>query len=460
MNSYPHPSLWWETLPTGLAHANRPALVGDLDVDVAIVGAGFTGLWTAYYLQERNPALRIAIIEAQVAGFGASGRNGGWCSALFPTGMDKLARIFGRDRALAMQDAMHSTVTEIERVIAKERIDCDWQLGGTLVLARSVVQLEAAQSEIDDWRSWGYGESDYALLDEKQTRARAQATHLLGATWTPHCAALHPAKLVRSLANLVESRGVQIYENTQALEISPHSVATSNGTVSATYVVRATEGYTAKLAGHKRDVAPIYSLMIATEPLSESVWEEIGLSNRETFSDYRNVIIYGQRTADNRLAFGGRGAPYHFGSQIDQRFDVHPQVHAALHATLIEMFPVIAGTKITHSWGGSLGVARDWMASCGLEESTGLAWAGGYVGDGVGTSNLAGRTLADLITGTHSELTDLPWVNHKSRKWEPEPLRWLGINLGLKAMTFADRTELRSHKRSHLAHFANRFIGH
>jgi len=460
MSNYPHSSLWWDTLQESLKQANRPALDGDLDVDVAIVGAGFTGLWTAYYLQGRNPSLRIAIVEAQVAGFGASGRNGGWCSALFPTGIDKLARMFGRDKALAMQDAMHATVHEVERVITKEHIDCEWQRGGTLVLARSQVQLEAAHSEIADWRLWGYGESDYILLNAQLASARAKATKVLGATWTPHCAALHPAKLVRSLANLVESRGVKIYENTQALKISPHAVATSNGVVSAAYVVRATEGYTAQLAGHKRDVAPIYSLMIATEPLSESMWDEIGLSNRETFSDYRNVIIYGQRTADNRLAFGGRGAPYHFGSQIDQRFDLHPQVHAALYATLIEMFPVIAGTKITHSWGGSLGVARDWMASCGLEKSTGLAWAGGYVGDGVGTSNLAGRTLADLITGTDSDLTELPWVNHKSRKWEPEPLRWLGINLGLKAMTIADRTELRSRKRSRLAHFANRFIGH
>lgn len=460
MTDYPHASLWWDTLPDELKHAHRPPLEHDLDVDVALVGAGFTGLWTAYYLNEQNPALRIAIIDAHVAGFGASGRNGGWCSALFPTGIDKLARVFGRDQALAMQEAMHGTVTEVETVIAKEGIECDWVRGGSLVLARSELQRQSARAEIDGWRSWGYGESDYAYLDAEQTKQRIHATHTVGATWTPHCAVIHPAKLVRSLANLVESRGVKIYENTQALTISPHSVQTTNGRIHADIVVRATEGYTARIPGHRRDVAPIYSLMIATEPLSEEVWQQIGLTHRETFSDYRNVIIYGQRTSDNRLAFGGRGAPYHFASRIEPRFDLQTQVHQALHQTLKDMFPVLKESRITHSWGGSLGVARDWMASCGLDRSTGLAWAGGYVGDGVGTSNLAGRTLADLICKTDSPLTALPWVNHDSRKWEPEPLRWLGINLGLKAMTVADHTERRSGKPSRIAQFAHTFVGH
>ena len=460
MTDYPHSSLWWDTLPAGLKQAHRPHFKHDLNVDVAIVGAGFTGLWTAYYLQERNPNLRIAIVEAEVAGFGASGRNGGWCSALFPTGIDKLARKFGRDSAVAMQDAMHATVTEVERVIEHESIECDWQRGGTLILARSELQRESALAEIADWRSWSYGESDYAFLNQEQAHQRTGATDVVGATWTPHCAVMHPAKLVRSLANLVESRGAAIYEQTRALDIQPHAVTTTQGTISAKFVVRATEGYTAQLAGHQRDVAPIYSLMIATEPLDAEMWEHIGLANREAFSDYRNLIIYGQRTADDRLAFGGRGAPYHFGSRINPSFDLHSQVHEALRATLVDMFPILEDSKITHSWGGSLGVARDWMASCGLDPKTGLAWAGGYVGDGVGTSNLAGRTLADLITDTDSALTKLPWVNHHSRKWEPEPLRWLGINLGLKAMTLADQTEYRTGKPSRLAQAAQRFIGH
>ena len=163
--------------------------------------------------------------------------------------------------------------------------------------------------------------------------------------------------------------------------------------------MRATEGYTPRLPGLERDIVPVYSLMIATEPLPEATWAEIGLAERETFADFRHLIIYGQRTADGRLVFGGRGAPYHFGSRISPASDFVPSVFAALRTALVELFPVLADAAITHSWGGPLGLARDWHASVGLDVDTGLAWAGGYVGDGVSTTNLAGRTLADLIGG-------------------------------------------------------------
>jgi opacity protein-like surface antigen len=172
--------------------------------------------------------------------------------------------------------------------------------------------------------------------------------------------------------------------------------------------------------------------MMATEPLSAQVWDQIGLAQRETFGDFRNLIIYGQRTADNRFAFGGRGAPYHFGSSIKDEYDQHSEVHPALLGVLAELFPVVADAKVTHTWGGPLGVARDWMASAGLDRKTGIAWAGGYVGDGVGTTNLSGRTLADLITNQETPITKLPWVNHKSPNWEIEPLRWIGANAGLQ----------------------------
>jgi glycine/D-amino acid oxidase-like deaminating enzyme len=252
---------------------------------------------------------------------------------------------------------------------------------------------------------------------------------------------IHPARLVRGLARAVEARGVAIYEQTPVTAIEPHRVETPRGTVSADVVVRATEGYTPSIRGSERAVIPVYSLMIATAPLPAAVWDEIGLARRETFSDHRNLIIYGQRTADDRIVFGGRGAPYHFGSRIDPAHDRDERVFASLYATLLEMFPMLAGTKVTHSWGGALGIARDWCASVGLDASTGLAWAGGYVGDGVTTTNLAGRTLRDLVLDRSTALTGLPWVGHRSPRWEPEPLRWLGINVGLRTMTFADAEE-------------------
>jgi glycine/D-amino acid oxidase-like deaminating enzyme len=236
-------------------------------------------------------------------------------------------------------------------------------------------------------------------------------------------------------------------------------VVTDHGRLQAEVVIRATEGYTPRLDGLRRAIAPVYSLIIATEPLPPAVWDEIGLAERETFSDHRHLIIYGQRSADGRMVFGGRGAPYHYASRIDARYDRVPAVFAALQQTLVELFPVLRDVPITHRWGGPLGIARDWHASVGLDRSTGSAWAGGYVGDGVSTTNLAGRTLADLITGRDTELTGLPWVGHRSRRWEPEPLRWLGANAGLRAMTWADAAERRHGRPSRMASLVTAMMG-
>ena len=441
-------SLWHATCGDTLDPG--PPLGADITVDVAIVGAGFTGLWTAYYLAQARPDLKIAVLEKEIAGFGASGRNGGWASALFPSSLATLARGSDRERALAQHAAMRASVDEVIAVADAEGIDADIAKGGTIVVARTAPQLERATAEVQDARAWGRGEDDIVLLDEAAARAHLNAAGTLGATYTPDCAAVHPAKLVRGLAAVVRRLGVELYEQTPALSLAPHAVGTPRGTVTADFVVRATEGSTPSLPGLAREIIPVYSLIIATEPLVAGAWDEIGLAKRETFSDHRNLIVYGQRTADDRIVFGGRGAPYHFGSRVQPEFDNDPQVHKALRETLIDLFPSLADAKITHRWGGALGIARDWHASVGLDSATGLAWAGGYVGDGVTTTNLAGRTLRDLILGETTELTALPWVGHRSPPWEPEPLRWLGANAGLRAMSFADSEE-RLTKRQSLA---------
>ena len=428
-------SLWHETTPTDWTP--RPPLEGDAEADVAIVGAGYTGLWTAYYLARADPTLKIVMLEAEVAGFGASGRNGGWCSALFPTSLGE-----------AQDAAMRASVDEVQRVTVAEGIDCHFAKGGTVVLARNKAQLARARSE--------YGDQ---VLSPEEAGERLRATRTLGATYTPDCAAIHPGRLVRGLAAVVTRRGVALHERTPALSIEPGVVRTRRGSVRAPYVVRATEGFTPRLPGLARAVVPVYSLIIATEPLSPEVWDEIGLARRETFSDHRHLIIYGQRTADDRLVFGGRGAPYHLRSRISPAFDRDPRVFAALHATLLDLFPVLHGTRFTHAWGGPLGIPRDWCASVGLDRGTGLAWAGGYVGDGVSTTNLAGRTLCDLILDRSTELTALPWVGHRSRSWEPEPLRWLGINAGLRAMQFADVEESLTGRPSVVARAMSPLLG-
>jgi glycine/D-amino acid oxidase-like deaminating enzyme len=432
----------------------RAALAGSERADVAIVGAGFTGLWTAYYLQRRDPQLRIAMVEAEIAGFGASGRNGGWCSALFPVSASKLAAEHGASAARAQYRAMRESVDEVVRVSVAEGIAAEVARGGTIVLARTPAQFDRAQAEAREAQEYELG---VELLDAAQATARLTATDVLGATFTPHCAAVHPAKLVRGLADVVEDRGTRIYERTPATSIKAGRVTTSNGRIDADVIIRATEGYTPRLPGLARAIVPVYSLIIATEPLPDSMWAQIGLRERETFSDHRHLIVYGQRTADGRLVFGGRGAPYHLGSGVQANYDRVPAVFEALRRTLVELFPVLGPVRITHAWGGPLGIARDWNASVGFDGA--LGWAGGYVGDGVSTSNLAGRTLADLITGQTSELTGLPWVGHRSPDWEPEPLRWLGANAGLWAMRWADSVEGRHHRESRVAGLVDRALG-
>jgi glycine/D-amino acid oxidase-like deaminating enzyme len=454
---YERLSLWHDTVDTDWTP--RPALAGDLDADVAIVGAGLTGLWTAHYLAEAEPDLRIVVLEAETAGFGASGRNGGWCSALFPASLSKLAGYADREAALAQHRAMRETVDEVVRAAAAEGIDADVSKGGTITLARNRAQWSRARAEVADARAWGRDDDDIRLLGRQEATAILRGSNTRGATYTPDCAALHPARLVRGLASAVERRGVRIHEQTRVTAIEPRLARTEHGVVRARTVLRATEGYTTTLAGERRTMVPVYSLIIATEPLAPEVWEEIGLARRETFTDHRHLIVYGQRTADDRLVFGGRGAPYHLGSRIKPGYDRDEKVFARLYSTLVDLFPVLAGTRVTHAWGGALGIPRDWCASVGLDPVTGLGWAGGYVGDGVSTTNLAGRTLRDLVLGRDTELTRLPWVDHRSPGWEPEPLRWLGINTGLRAMTLADTEETITRMPSLVARAVSPLLG-
>jgi glycine/D-amino acid oxidase-like deaminating enzyme len=418
------------------------------------VGGGLTALWTAWYLHERDPGLRITIVEKEIAGFGASGRNGGWCSALFPKSTAALERRYGREAALDMRRAMIATVGEVDRAARAAAVDCDFARGGTIAYARSAVQWRAARAEVAE--AADYGVDELELWGPERVRAAGA----LGASWDPACARVHPAKLVRGLADAVEHRGVRIAEQTEVVGVSPGRVETVRGTVVADRVVIATEGYTAGLRQEHRRVMPIYSLMIATEPLPDALWDEIGIAHGQTFTDYRHLLVYGQRTADNRFAFGGRGARYHWGSDIRPSYERVPRVFDHLRRTLRELFPAIGDVAVTHSWGGPLGIPRDWHASASFDPATRIGWAGGYVGDGLSTTNLAGRTLADLLTDADTALTRLPWVNHSSPRWEPEPIRFAEANGGLLAMALADVEEKVTRRSSLIARFMAPFTGH
>ncbi len=439
----------------------RPSLPGDRTADVAIVGAGYTGLWTAHALLRRRPTLRIVLLEREVAGFGASGRNGGWCSSIFPASWRRIAQEGGPEAVGRLQSVLDQSVDEVGATAAAEGIDCEFQKGGYVSVARNEAQWARAQAEVGSARRWGVGEATLGILSKAEAERRLHADGVLGGTFAPQCAAIQPARLVRGLARAVEARGAVIYERTAVTAIAPGRVSTAHGSVSAGSIVVATEGYTPDLPGRHRDLVPMYSLMVATEPLADSMWDRIGLAHRETFSDKRHLRIYGQRTADGRIAFGGRGAPYHFGSRVRPAFDTDPAVHAMLRRVLLDLLPGLPReVRFTHAWGGNLGVPRDWFPSVSYDRTTGIGTAGGYVGDGVALSNVAGRAMADLITDTESELTGLPFVGRRSPRWEIEPFRWIGVNAVTRLFGSSDRAEARSGRPAKRAAWFWRAIGH
>lgn len=426
---------WWDAVE----RVARPALPGPAHADVCVVGAGYTGLWTAYYLARAAPHLRIVVLEQRFAGYGASGRNGGWLTNSITGGRDRYVRAHGAAAAHDLQVALNDTVGEVLRVAAIEGIDADVALGGELTVATNAVQWDRVRAAVADEQRWG--DTDVELLDAGAARARVAVAGLRGAAWQPHAARLQPARLVTGLARAAERRGVVIHEDTAVRSVRPGWVETEHGPVRARFVVRATEGFTARLPGERRTWVPMNSSLIVTRPLPAAVWREIGWTGCEVLGDAAHAYVYAQRTADDRIALGGRGVPYRFGSRIDDGGATPADTVTGLRAALGRLFPAAAGAEVERAWSGVLGVPRDWTATVGLDPATGLAWAGGYVGTGVAASNLAGRTLADLILDRSTALTALPWVGHRVRPWEPEPLRWLGVRGLYAAYRAADRAE-------------------
>ncbi|WP_327253524.1 NAD(P)/FAD-dependent oxidoreductase [Streptomyces sp. NBC_01244] len=451
-------SFWYATDETAPAHPPRAPLTGNTTADVVIVGGGYTGLWTAYYLKTAAPDLRVTVLEQKFCGYGASGRNGGWLYNGI-AGRDRYAALHGHQAAQRLQHAMNETVTEVIDTAAKEGIDADIHRGGVLEVARTPAQLSRLRAF--HTAELAFGETDRELYDATDTRARINVADAVGSSWTPHGARIHPLKLVKGLAAACERLGVVIHESTPVTEIAPRRALTPYGTVRAPYVLRCTEGFTAALKGQKRSWLPMNSSMIATAPLPPETWSQLNWSDASTLGDMAHAYMYAQRTADDRIAIGGRGVPYRYGSRTDNDGRTQPATITALTNLLESFFPALTGVEITHAWSGVLGVPRDWCATVTLDAASGLGWAGGYVGSGVATANLAARTLRDLVLGDKTDLTTLPWVNHRVRRWEPEPFRWLGVQALYAAYREADRRESTTHTptTTPLARLADRISG-
>jgi glycine/D-amino acid oxidase-like deaminating enzyme len=441
MERYADVSFWLETAGD---LTPRPPLDGTTDCDVAILGAGYTGLWTAYYLLKRQPGLRIVIAEGEIAGFGASGRNGAWCAPDLNISMTRLARLHGDDAARRIQQATYDAVDEVGRVAAAEGLDAGFQKGGELLVARGPHHVPALESALREYEAFGFGDR-YRLLDAAGTAEKVRIAGAVAGLWSDGAAVIHPGRLARGLAALIEGMGARIVERTPVTDVraagagAPAALITARGEIRASVVVLAGEAYLTRLPRLHRQLVPLYSLIVLTEPLPDVAWAEVGWEGREVVASARLSIDYLSRTADGRILFGGRGAPYRLGSPIKDAYDRHEPTHEMLRGFARTWFPALRDVRFTHAWGGPLGMPRDWHPTFAFDRRTGIATGRGYVGHGVSTANLAGRTLADLIGGEQSALTELPLVNHRSPDWEIEPLRWLGIRYTQGALSRLDR---------------------
>ena len=432
-------SFWWDDI--GGLRRTRDPLGGPLECDVAIVGGGYTGLWTALELRRAEPSLDVVVLEREACGFGASGRNGGWL----------LGELAGNPSP-ALTAAIRSTVDDAATAIEREGIDCDLVKGGTLTVA--VDDANAARLRSGDPSPLSGAPAHGEWLDAEALAARVRVAGARSALFDAECARIHPAKLARGLADAAERAGAQIFEGTEVTAVEPHVARTRVGDVRARWVLRATEGYTPG-----GTVAPISSSMIVTEPLPAAAWDEIGWDGAETMMAAAHAYTYLQRTADGRIAIGGRGTPYRWRGANARMERPDDRTIAALRARLDALFPAVRTVPTTTAWTGVLGVARDWTPAVRADPETGLAFAGGYVGEGVAAANLAGRTLRDLILGRDTELTRLGWVGHRSPRWEPDPLRWVGIRTVYALYRAADRSEARSGRPSRFAALASRIAG-
>jgi len=437
-------SYWHDSVPGSLSP--RPGLESDLEVDIAIAGAGYTGLWTAYYLKQLKPTLSIAIIESEIAGFGASGRNGGWCTS-YLSGIENLLVDPGKaDAAKRLQRLLFDAVKEVGRVTKRESVDCHFDQAGQVEAAVLPAQLHRVRKEVDFMHGLGFGEQDYRWLTAQQLGEHIHIDGALGGMFMSHCAAIHPARLVRGLADVVENLGVTIFEHSPVISLDEHGFVTAHGRVKAGATVLATEGYTGSIKGLGRKLIPVHSMMIATEPLSASQLEKIGMIQRYTFNNMDHLTTYGQLTADRRIAFGCRGS-YLFGAQVRKHFDPADSEFKLIWECLLRFFPSLRGHRFTHAWGGAMGVSRTVRPSVCYNKDKQFGWAGGYFGNGVGATNLAGRTMADLILGRDTDRLHTPWVNPEGewqldkKRWEIEPVRWLGINTRAQLMKLADKAE-------------------
>jgi len=425
MREYKDKSWWLGATP----YSENPPLTEDIEVDVCVIGGGFTGLSSAYHIKKQKPNLSVAVLENEVVGYGASGRNGGFSMPLLGWNITYLVWAFGAERAAPAQRYMTECVKRTRRLVEDEKIDCDLEYNGLLVLAHNDFQFRGLESDLRNYQKVGV--NDVELLDKGALKNRLNTAFHLGALYEPDTAILNPAKLARGMKAAVERMGVEVFERTPATGFDPGKqviVHTPRGRVKADYLVLATNAFTVQLNVNKGWYVPMFTYIIMTEPLDEKHYQELGWIRREGIEDRRQLVHYLRLTADNRLVFGGRDAPYYYGNQCENR-DSHQKIFAGLERDMKQFFPMLGDLKVTHRWGGPVAITAFFVPKFSYyKEFRNIAYGMGYCGHGVALSTSAGMIIHDLLFKPDSELTRLLFVHNMEMMLPPEPLRWLFVH--------------------------------
>lgn len=451
--------------------ATNSDLLPEVKQNLVIAGAGLTGLWTAYYAKKRFPNWKISIVEAQQVGYGASGRNGGWMSTLLPGNGSvyaKAAKKAGKDgqaEVSKLQRAVIDSIYEALDVMSAEGIDADQKQGGQVLYATIPAGLQRIARARKTALTLGYRAHEVQILNEDELSKEVSVDKAIGGIKYSHTVSLDPAKLCLGLRDSLLAMGVSIVERTRVEEIEKNLVKTDRGPIITEHIVSALESYTPEIADDfpglgKSSLVPINSSMIVTNQLPQDVWNGLGWNQGQGLMDSSHTFIYAQRTADDRIAIGGRGSPYKFASGFSGDGQVDSHTVKGLKDKLHTMFPSV-DFAVEHTWRGTLGVTRDWCAGIFYDPLNQIGAARGYAGHGITSTHLAGKTLVDRISGGQSELSKLVWNDHDSGRWEPEPLRWVGIHTMYRLLGIADDYEQKRNldETSLLARFAGKIAG-
>ena len=419
MKDYSDKSFW---LATYGEYIPNPSLQGDLKVDIAIIGAGFTGLSTAYNLCKEDAGISVAVLEAEVVGFGASGRNGGFSMTLFGLEPAVTKALFDQQRTVEAHRYMERSVDYVDGLIKEHNLQSDYWFPGFLRAATTPGYVKRIQHDLEILTSMGI--TGITWIEPDEIKSEVNSPRFLGGWWEPRSGLLNPAKHVRELKRLAVQFGAQVYEETPVLEIRRNTdfiITTPHGKVSAHKVIFATNAYSHLIPQLKRKQVPAFTHMVATEPLSQTQLDEIGWKNRQGVEDARNLVHYFRLTIDNRLTIGGSDVSLAYGGDMDH--DLNTNTFTKLEQDIHWLFPHLKGIQITHRWGGPVSVPLQMAPAIGYLGDERAMYSLGCVGHGVSMTHLNGRTLADLALERKTDLTEVWFVNRQMISWPPEPIR-------------------------------------